>query len=108
MLSVRPTKDSPIYVEWKKWVYQRQKELDQCKPHNYALADQAVQSIERIAEFVYEGQNSCIVGTMTMMKYTEEMEAENCNHTNVEGESRDGIMLWTKCLDCGKDSRNKP
>lgn len=76
MLQVRPTRDNPIYVEWKKWFYECKNQFNNSGHHNYTLARKAMESIERIAEFIYGGQNDSIVGTMIMMKDTEEMEQE--------------------------------
>lgn len=66
-LVVRPSRDHPIYVEWKKW-------MDICDTCFSSDRLEAIRSIERIAQFFYK--DGYIVGSMIMMRDEDQMEAE--------------------------------
>ena len=69
MIYVRPKRDNPIYVEWKKWA-------DICDTCYSSTSAAAKESIEKIAQFIYRGQSSCIVGSMIIMRDEELIEQE--------------------------------
>lgn len=68
MLYVAPTRDNPVYLEWRKWRHKQQATWSQD-------GREAQESIERIAEFLYKN-SPCIVGHMIIMDDLQSMEEE--------------------------------
>lgn len=68
MIHVVPSHNHPVYVEWAKWRHRNEKKWT---PEGQA----AIESIQRIAEYLYPG--ICIVGHMIIMDDLEQMEAES-------------------------------
>lgn len=67
MLVSLPSKDHPIYQEWKKWRDRNEEYLNSEAPNPCQLASDACDSIAKIAKHFYPSEYS-VVGHMIMMR----------------------------------------
>lgn len=83
MFVVVPSKENPIYIEFKKWMDAIDSEP--C-PQRRALMYEAKKSVESIAEYAYPNHPGNIVGHMIMMRDWEIIEAEEAAKKGAEHE----------------------